>query len=105
MLLSSRIYLRGPASSPASLECVREPRQDVDGRGRCQEAFHGLSRCQAVDGESAEGLVPVVQRVVEADEGLEPLHLERGAQAGDPVAGQRRLAVDLISPQELRADI
>ena len=34
---------------------------------------------------------------VEPDEGLEPLHLDRGAQAGDPVAGQSRLAVDLVT--------
>src|SRR5712691_13002817 len=90
---------------PAVLEGILETRQDVDGRSRSQEALYRLSRCQAIDRESAEGFVPVVQYVVQTDEGLELVHLDRATQAGDPVSGQRRLPVNLVTPQELRADV
>jgi len=43
--------------------------------------------------------------LVEEDECFELLHLDRGAQAGDPIAGEHWLVVDLVAPQELRADV
>jgi len=68
----------GRGELDGSLEDVLEAKEDVDRLGRGQEAFHGLSRRQAIDGDGSERLAPAVQDVIEADETLELLHLDRG---------------------------
>src|SRR5215471_17029209 len=57
-------------TSGAGLVPVLEAGQDVDRRGGREEALHGGPRHAGVRGEGPEGLVGVVEHVVDADEPL-----------------------------------
>src|SRR6266478_8871186 len=54
-----------------------------------------------VGGESAEGLVLVVEQVVDAGEHLEAAPAARQAPVHDPVCRQRTLGVGLVPAEEL----
>src|SRR5262249_11678030 len=57
-------------TSGAGLVAVLEAGQDVDRRGGREEALHGGPRHTGIRREGPEGLVGVVEHVVDADEPL-----------------------------------
>src|SRR5713226_146928 len=77
--------------SNAALERVVEASQDIDRRGRREEALDGIARHAAIGGKGPEGLIPVVEDIVDADECLEVAPAGGQAAIEHPVGGERRL--------------
>ena len=82
-----------------------EASQDIDRRGRREEALDRIARQMAIGSEGPEGLIPVVEDIVDADECLEAAPAGGQSAIEHPVGGERRLKVGLIASKELRADI
>src|SRR5215813_11800806 len=87
-------------TSGEGLVPVLKTGQDVDrGRGR-EEALHGGPRHTGIRREGPEGLVPVVEEVVDADEPLEAAPSAGHAGIEHRVAGHLGLRVRLVPRSE-----
>ena len=79
--------------------------QDVDRRRRTEEALHGGPRHADIRREGTEGLVAVVEEVLDADETLEAEPSARHSGVEHRLAGQLGLGVRFVPAQILRADM
>ena len=82
-----------------------QPSEDIDRRGGGEEAFDRGAGLAGVRREGPEGLVAVVEKVVDFEEGVEaaPFHGDPGIE--HPVGRQGRLAIRFVAAQELATDI
>src|SRR5205807_180507 len=102
-----RSEARSATASPRSsqrLERILETADRADRRAGGEKALDRGAGHAAVRRESTEGLVRLVEHVLEPDEAGQLPPRGRCPQADEGVAGERRLAVRLVAAEELGAD-